>query len=298
MPIRFKILGSSSAGNCALLQTENSRVLVDAGFSARRICEMLEACGESIDGIDAVFITHEPGDHVAGLRGLSRHPHLKVFANAFTAEAVQTRLKTRLDWRIFQTGQRFTFRDLEIDPFALPHDAHDPVGFVFTTGGGDLFQPRSAVGWVLDLGYIPEMVRERIRGVDVLVMEANHDSDLLKNHVKRPWSLKQRISGRHGHLSNESARELIEGTPDAGWKQVYLAHLSGDCNTVDHVKRSFARSLNNGLSHTLSIVAPGDGTPFFELPQPASPAPPSPQESSVITTLKNRRSSADPGSSI
>ncbi len=268
MALRFKILGSSSAGNCGFLQTENARILIDAGFSGRRIGEMLEACGESIDDLDAVFVTHEHSDHIAGLRGLARYRKLKIFANTFTAEAAQSGLKNRLDWRIFETGDRFTFRDLEIDAFGLPHDAHDPVGFVFSHGEGDLFNPRVSLGWALDLGYIPDPVRARLRQVDVLVAEANHDSDLLRNDPKRPWSLKQRISGRHGHLSNEAARDLVENTSAARWREVFLAHLSRDCNTVECVAKTFARSLQGACSHRLSIVSPDNGAhvPFLEIP--------------------------------
>ncbi len=268
MGVRFKILGSSSAGNCGFLQTEDCRVLIDAGFSGRRICEMLEACGESVDDLDAVFVTHEHRDHIAGLRGLARYRKLRVFANSFTAEAARGGLRTDLDWRIFETGHRFVFRDLEIDAFALPHDAHDPVGFVFSSGGGDLFHQRTSIGWALDLGYVPDGVRERLSRTDVLVIEANHDGELLKNDRKRPWSVKQRISGRHGHLSNETAVDLVENTPGARWEQVYLAHLSRDCNTVERVEAVFADASQANPRRLVSVVSPenGTGTPFLVRP--------------------------------
>ena len=267
MAVRFKILGSSSAGNCAFLQTENCRVLIDAGFSGRRIGEMLEACGESVENLDAVFITHEHSDHIAGLRGLARYGKLKVFANSFTAEASQSGLKSRLDWNIFETGSRFVFRDLEIAAFGVPHDAHDPVGFIFSHGQGDLFAPRISIGWALDLGYIPDMVRQRLLQVDVLVTEANHDSEMLSRDTRRPWSVKQRISGRHGHLSNEAARDLVENTAQARWREVFLAHLSRDCNTVECVKKTFSRSLAGAFPHRLSVVSPenGHGAPLLDL---------------------------------
>jgi phosphoribosyl 1,2-cyclic phosphodiesterase len=260
MAMRLCILGSGSAGNCALLQTENTRVLVDAGFSARRLRELLESVGESLARIDAVFLTHEHGDHAAGIDGLKKYPHLRVFANAGTSRAVQNGLEHRPDWQIFETGARFRFRDLEIESFAVPHDAADPVGFVFHSGQpDDLFAPRRSLAWLTDLGHAPQHVRERIRETDVIVVEANHCSEMLKADLKRPWSVKQRICGRHGHLSNESARELLASVASPRWQRVFLAHLSRDCNTPAAVERAFA-----ALHCPFSVVAPGSSTPFYD----------------------------------
>jgi phosphoribosyl 1,2-cyclic phosphodiesterase len=265
MAIRFTVLGSSSSGNCALLVSDGCRILIDAGFSARRIGEMLAAAGESLDTIDAIFITHEHGDHCNGLTGLCRRAGLRVFANRGTAEAVQRTLRHRAEWNVFETGARFRFRDLEIESFSVPHDATEPVGYVFSQGIGDLFGPRRSVAWVTDLGYAPELVRQRIRDVDVLVLEANHDRELLQRDTRRPWSVKQRISGRHGHLSNEAARDLMASVERPAWRHVCLAHLSRECNSIEAVHSTFADFLQPGLAFALSVVPPDAGGPVFEL---------------------------------
>lgn len=264
MSLRFKILGSSSRGNCALLITEDCRVLIDAGFSGKRIGEMLEEVGESIDGLDAVFVTHEHSDHINGMRGLTRYNNLPVFANHATAQAVQRPIKRALNWQMFETGSTFRFRDLEIETFPIPHDAYDPVGFVFSHGEDDLFSPRRKVAWATDLGYAPELVRQKIRDVDILVVESNHCPELLQRS-ERPWSLKQRIAGRHGHLSNAAAVELLRGIEDPRWKQVYLAHLSGECNSLEAVEKSFAFARDGQVPYALSIVQSGGGSSFCDL---------------------------------
>jgi phosphoribosyl 1,2-cyclic phosphodiesterase len=265
MAMRLHILGSSSSGNCSLLVSDDCRVLVDAGFSARRLAAMLGAIGESLDAIDAVFLTHEHSDHCAGLAGLCRRPGLRVFANRGTAAAVQPSLRHRPDWHVFETGTRFRFRDLEVESFSIPHDATEPVGFVFSQGAGDLLSPRRAVAWVTDLGYAPELVRQRIRDVDVLVLEANHDTALLQRDTKRPWSVKQRIAGRHGHLSNEAARDLMASVAHPAWRHVCLAHLSRDCNSLEAVRATFADFLRPGPSFALTIVSPDSAGAVFEL---------------------------------
>lgn len=262
--MRFCILGSGSSGNAALLQTESARVLVDAGFSARKLSQLLAAIGESLDRVDAVFLTHEHGDHAAGIDGLKKFPHLKIFANAATARAVQADLEHQPDWQIFQTGARFHFRDLEIESFAVPHDAQEPVGFRFTTGfDGDLFAPRRRLAFLTDLGHAPQNVREYIRPCDVVVVEANHCSEMLKADVRRPWSLKQRIGGRHGHLSNQATCELLASVASPQWRRIYLTHLSRDCNSLTAVERAFAE-LRATLGCELSVVCPGESTGIYE----------------------------------
>ncbi|HWA27351.1 MAG TPA: MBL fold metallo-hydrolase [Lacunisphaera sp.] len=264
MALRFRILGSGSSGNAALLSTDDTRVLVDAGFSAKKLGELLAAAGESWERIDAIFLTHEHSDHAAALSGLARHAHIQVFANRPTAEAVQRGLKHRVNWQVFETGSTFRFRDFEIRSFTVPHDAQDPVGFLIAHGHDDLLSPRRSVAWLTDLGHAPASVRENIREADILVVEANHCSAMLQADTRRPWSTKQRISGRHGHLSNTAARELLESITQPRWRHVFLTHLSRDCNSPDAVAAACGPVLA-ALRCGFSVVAPGGGTPLFEV---------------------------------
>jgi len=264
MPMRFRILGSGSDGNAALLSTGDTRVLVDAGFSARRLGELLAASGDSLAQIDAIFLTHEHGDHAAALSGLAKHPHIRVFANHATMQAAQRPLKHRANWQIFETGATFRFRDLEVSAFSVPHDAQDPVGFLIAHGHeGDLFAPRRSLAWLTDLGHAPQHVRERVRDADVLVLEANYCPKLLEADTKRPWSVKQRINGRHGHLSNEDARELLSSVSNPRWRHVFFAHLSRDCNSPAAVEAACGPTLA-ALRCDFSVVAPGAGAGIFE----------------------------------
>jgi phosphoribosyl 1,2-cyclic phosphodiesterase len=255
-PVTFCILGSSSQGNCGLLITPNCRVLIDIGFPARRLNEMLEPLGVHLRDIDAIFITHEHSDHVSGLSALAKHPHIQVFANRETARVTQERLNFRPTWQFFETGSTFVFRDLEICTFSIPHDAADPVGFVFAAGSDADAEPRRRLAWCTDLGYVPELVRERIRGADVLVIESNYDADLLDRDERRPWALKQRIKSRHGHLSNDATHELLRTTEGAAWRRVFLAHLSRDCNDVTLVRQIFSSLSLNGHKFSVDVVDP------------------------------------------
>jgi len=251
--VTFHILGSSSSGNCGLLATPNCRVLIDLGFPARRLNDLLHPLGLRLGDIDAVFLTHEHSDHTCGLAALARHPGIQVFANRETAREVQTHLRFRPAWQFFETGTTFAFRDIEVSSFSIPHDASDPVGFVFSIASA---AAPHRLAWCTDLGYVPELVRERIRGVDVLVIESNYDPDMLDRDHRRPWSLKQRIKSRHGHLSNDATHELLRSTEDAKWRRVYLAHLSRECNDVALVRETFSSLGKNGHRYAIEVVDP------------------------------------------
>ncbi len=221
--LRFTILGSGSSGNCAFLETEGARVLIDAGFSGKQINERLQKIGRSLHDVQAVFITHEHSDHVMGLPVLTKRHGIPVYCNRKTADALRPDLAAYQGWRFFDTGQSVPFGDLTIDTFAVPHDAYDPVGFVFHHKLG-------SVGFLTDLGYATKLVLERVRCSRALVLEANHDLHLLQEDTKRPWAVKQRILSRHGHLSNDAAAEAAAQLIHSGMEDIYLGHLSSDCN--------------------------------------------------------------------
>jgi phosphoribosyl 1,2-cyclic phosphodiesterase len=259
--VRFCILGSSSSGNCALLQTPRSSVLIDAGFSGRAIKTKLAEFGQSIEDIDAVFITHEHVDHVRGLKGLSKLPHLKVFATYGTHCRVMDEMPdVNLNWQIIEGGSSFSFEDITVMPFSVPHDAIDTVGYLFSTGDGTGENPKCNVAWMTDLGHIPQNAAQRAAQADVLVIESNHDTQMLYDS-DRPFSLKQRIHGRHGHLSNDATLAYLKNTPEKHWKHIYLAHISPECNDTGLVRKLFGNNLFDDGSCPISIIDPHDGCP-------------------------------------
>lgn len=261
MGLTLRILGSSSSGNCALLSTPRCNVLVDAGLRINRLKDSLEACGVPLEKIDAVFLTHDHSDHTVALQYFREScAHIPIFANELTWSAIRGRMRVRLNWKKFETGQAWDFADLAVQSFEVPHDACDPTGFVFAHHGE---RGVRRIGWVTDLGYVTELVKQRVREVDVLALESNYERHLLDNHPTRPLSLKTRVKGRHGHLSNEDAFALLESAEMPNCRQVYLIHISRECNTEQEAVKRFAQA--SFLRHfTVQTV-----NPFVEMPLPA-----------------------------
>lgn len=224
--VNLTILGSGSAGNCAYFETDQTRLLIDAGFSLRQIRQRLAGIGRAPESLSGVLITHEHSDHTSGLKALCQKLHIPVYCNRLTQEAVQYQLETTLDFRIFSTGGTFEIGDVAIETFSVPHDAQDPVGFLMRTSSGNL-------GFLTDLGHATKLVLERVRPAHCLVLESNHDIKMLQDCPTRPWSLKQRILGRHGHLSNEAAADVTQEIMSGDLKRLFLGHLSGECNRPD-----------------------------------------------------------------
>jgi phosphoribosyl 1,2-cyclic phosphodiesterase len=223
--LRVCVLGSGSKGNCTYIESSDARILIDAGLSAREIERRLRQIGRSPAALDGVLISHEHSDHIQGVGALARRYKLPVYTNPATWLRGQHIVGTVDDRREFLTGMPFVLKDLVIDPFSLPHDADDPVAF-------RICWRRRTMAIVTDLGYASQLVRERIRGCHLLVLEANHDDAMLKAGPY-PWPLKQRIGGKSGHLSNLQASQLLQHVLHDELEHVVLAHLSEINNHPD-----------------------------------------------------------------
>ena len=221
--LSLTVLGSGSSGNCSVVATEHVTLLVDAGLSAKQIVLRLEAAGINPGSLDGILLTHEHGDHTAGLEVFTKKWRVPIYATALTQEVVATDYKHAPKWKLMNTGSPFEINDLRIECYPVPHDAVDPVGFVFQ-------DETSKLGLLSDVGRVTNLIRDRLKGANTLFVEANYDTQLLDEDTKRPWSTKQRISSSHGHLSNEQAAELVSSLAHDALHQVVLGHLSSDCN--------------------------------------------------------------------
>lgn len=239
MSLEVCVLGSGSSGNCAYVASKRTRILIDAGLSRSEIVRRLMTIGSDLSRIDAVCVTHEHQDHTTALGVLRRKAGLPLYANTGTIEAIENNAELQgLSWNVFTPGVPFDVGDLKITPFSVPHDSYDPVGFVVCSEG-------SRVGVVTDIGMATTLVRERIRDCHALIIESNHDEELLRD-AARPWGLKQRIAGRQGHLSNRQAGELLAEVAGPNLKVVFLAHLSADCNRPELALEAARQALNEG----------------------------------------------------
>jgi len=240
--LRVLNLGSGSSGNATLVESSTTRVLVDAGFNRRETMRRLTALGASIDGVQGILISHEHTDHISGLANLSRLWNAPVYITEGTY-AEYLRLTPREESQKISRvetmvpSRRFAVGDIEITAFSIPHDAADPVGLTLQTEG-------FKVSIVTDLGYLPTHVREHLRGSDLLILESNHDLEMLKVGPY-PWHVKQRVMSRTGHLSNHAVSEFLcdgEGF-DARARWLVLAHLSENNNNPDVARVSAEEAL-------------------------------------------------------
>lgn len=254
--VKFCVLASGSSGNSALIATERTRVLVDAGLSMRELCKRLVSAGEQAERLSAILITHEHSDHIAGLPVLARRLRVPVYVTRLTAPAI--------DWNdhappleLFQAGWRFRIGDIEVDSFTIPHDAADPVGFCFRAEG-------VKIGLVTDLGYIPESIKFHLRGTDLLLLESNHDLDMLKVGPY-PWSVKQRVMSRVGHLSNAVMSDFLLEDLDSSTAHLVLGHLSEFNNHPEIVRMVAVEALQRrGLTPRLAIAGQKQATEVFQ----------------------------------
>ena len=240
--LRVSILASGSAGNLTLLETDRTRILVDAGLGKRETLARFAAVGTDIGHLDAVLITHEHADHCNGLPQVLGIWKAPLYVTEPTMCQLRRILPETFGKRLrgvesIETGQCFAIGDIDVHAFAIPHDAADPIGFTFRTNG-------SKVAICTDLGYMPQLVKVHLRETDCLILESNHDLDMLKVGPY-PWVVKQRVLSRTGHLSNHAVSEFLADPDgfDSRARYLVLAHISQENNNPDLVRLSAEEAL-------------------------------------------------------
>jgi phosphoribosyl 1,2-cyclic phosphodiesterase len=242
MAVSVSVLASGSRGNSAVVETSTTRILLDAGISCREIFKRMKILGEDPRALSAIVITHEHSDHVYGLATLAKKLNVPVFMTGATHQTWARAMRDENGVRptlerleIFAAGKGFQVGDIAVIPFTIPHDAADPVGFAFRAEG-------VKVGFATDLGYLPASVRHHLRRCDVLVMESNHDVEMLRVGPY-PWSVKQRVMSRVGHLSNDALAEFFSSDYDGEAAYVVLAHLSEHNNHPEIARGAAVKAL-------------------------------------------------------
>ena len=237
--IEFCNLFSGSSGNCSLIRTNHTKILVDCGNSGKRIEQSIQSIDEHLEDIDAILVTHEHSDHIQSLGLISSKYDIPVYANQETWAAMPKQSSKIEDKNklLFTPNENFTINDILIEPFSIPHDAANPCAFNFIVGD-------KKISVATDLGHISEETVDRLKGSIFALIESNYDPEILK--VSRyPFQLKRRISGPNGHLSNTNCAQLITRLINDDLKQVMLGHLSKENNFPELAYQTVAEELIN-----------------------------------------------------
>ena len=220
--MRICLLASGSKGNSLLVESGQTRLLIDAGISARELRKRLELVGVDVESLSALLITHEHTDHVRGLGPLVRQLNLPVYLQTDLAGKLPDVGKPECVHE-FADGEDFALNDLTVRPFAITHDSLAPVGFTLSGEQGK-------IGIATDLGVATRLVTDCLQGCRALVLETNHDEEMLRDGPY-PWKLKQRVRSNHGHLSNKAGGSLLQSLLWQGLDTVFLGHLSETNNS-------------------------------------------------------------------
>jgi phosphoribosyl 1,2-cyclic phosphodiesterase len=235
--MKFCVLGSGSKGNATYLESGGTSLLIDAGMSGVELQKRLYAIGVELSAIDAILVTHEHNDHVQGVGVLSRRVKIPVYANAATFSAASKTINKLYSYNEFETGQAFHFRNLEIHPFSISHDTDDPVGFRISN-------ERVSFGYCTDTGKVSKLMLHRLGSCQALVLESNHDIEMLQNGTYPPY-LKQRIRSGQGHLDNKATAAFLQKLAHEKLQHVVLAHLSEENNHPEIAFHAVTEALDN-----------------------------------------------------
>lgn len=255
--LKFCVLASGSKGNSTLIEADGSRILIDAGLSAKAMAARLSLLGVDPESIDALVISHEHTDHIRGVDVWCKRFGTRVYTTPATHKAVASSLGPHVRVAHFKSGHAMEIGPFRMIPFHVSHDAEEPVGFVIETNG-------SRLGVVTDLGCATSLVRERLQRLDALILESNHDMRMLMEGPY-PWPVKDRIRRNHGHLSNEQSAKLLACVAHSGLQAVVLAHLSEINNLPEIALESAAGALDGRSKIKLCVGRQDYPTDFIAL---------------------------------
>lgn len=258
--MKVAVLGSGSRGNAILVSTDDTCLLVDAGFSARDLARRMGVLGVDPDALDGIVISHDHGDHTRGMGVFARRHGTPLYLTSGTRAACGKLLRGEERIVEYEAAHPFQIGDLTVEPFVTVHDAADPVGLAISHPS-----TRMRMGVATDLGRPTAGIRHALSGCDLLILEANHDEVLLQE-APYPWSVKSRIRSSHGHLSNRAAAQFATELYHTGLKAVVLAHLSAESNDPDLALQTVGRALNAaGFAGHLVVAPQDDPLPFMDL---------------------------------
>jgi len=248
--LKISVLASGSAGNSTYIETEKHSILLDAGLSEKKLSARLASLGRDMKDLDAVFVTHEHSDHFKGIGPLVRKHNIPLYTTAGTFKKIQSRIGRIPSWAPIRSEEPVAIGDMLVEPYATPHDAEESVAFVIHHG--DI-----KIGHATDLGEVTPFVREKLRKSTALLVEANHDINMLEVGPY-PWPLKQRIKSSVGHLSNEACGELLTEANHDGLKLVVLMHLSETNNLKELAILTAEQALGEKAARVTRVLAEQD----------------------------------------
>lgn len=254
--MRFSVLGSGSKGNSVYVESGETCILIDAGFSGKQIETRLKEVGRDIHDVNGVLLTHEHNDHVCGAGVISRRLKIPLIGNEGTFQGAGNKLGKGCIRQLFETGERSTFQDLEIRSFPVHHDTLDPVGYVIR-------DKNITVGYCTDTGKVSHLMAARLAGCDALILEFNHDLQMLKNGPY-PLPLQQRVRSSQGHLANEDAADFLNGLLHEKMQFIILAHLS-ETNNLPQLARKAVEKICSQVSCPLLTAEQDRPTELFDL---------------------------------
>lgn len=260
MTLRFSVLASGSSGNAFYIESNEKSLLVDVGLSGKQMDRIFQEAQVDPTALSGILVTHEHSDHIKGLGILARKYNLPIYANERTWSAMEGKLgKLTTDQKFhFGVDEVQSFGDIEVQSFGVSHDAVDPMFFTFHKGN-------KKIALVTDLGYVSEKIKDQIHGANAFIFEANHDVEMLRMG-RYPWSVKRRILGDNGHVSNEDCGLALSDCITEATERVYLAHLSKDNNMKDLAKMSVDQVLQErGIQMDLHDTDPAHPTPIHEV---------------------------------